>query len=154
MKTIWADFWGLVSTDRGSIGDSICFEKYAILREFSRQITRCDNSCSGFLYHAYSHLESEYVKYPFETVHIIQDRKVLQRAAGILCSPPLLSDYTNKLWLAISDFLNRPIDMRMRSHKTKLFRLAIWQRQDSKRNLLLMGSSRESTMNPISSEPF
>ena len=87
MKTIWADFWGLVSTDRGSIGDSICFEKYAILREFSRQITRCDNSCSGFLYHAYSHLESEYVKYPFETVHIIQDRKVLQRTAWILCSP-------------------------------------------------------------------
>ena len=97
MKTIWADFWGLVSTDRGSIGDSICFEKYTILREFSRQITRCDNSCSGFLYHAYSHLESEYVKYPFETVHIIQDRKVLQRTVWILCSPPLLSEYTNKL---------------------------------------------------------
>ena len=53
----------------------------------------------------------------------------------------------------MSDFLNRSTDMRVRSHKTKLFRLAIWQRQDSKRNLLLMGSSRESTMNPISSEP-
>ena len=153
MKTIWADVWGLVSTDRGSIGDSICFEKYAILREFSRQITRCDNSCSGFLYHAYSHLESEYVKYPFETVHIIQDQKVLQRTAWILCSPPFLTEYTNKLKLALSHFLSRPTDMRVRSRKTKLFRLAIWQRQDSKRNLLLMGSSSESTMNPISSEP-
>ena len=56
------------------------------------------------------------------------------------------------MWLAMSHILNRPTDMMVSSRK-KLFRLAIWQRQDSKRNLLLMGSSSESTMNPISSEP-